>query len=529
MQLVTAGTAAGDGTPLPHSYSPASRKLGDARLWATVVTACTTLWFANGAAAELLDSRVAWSPLVQITVIVNLYLFALWLCVAVRRRTLNLPECIVWCWSFVFMGMAPAYQLATGHFPWKGRFSPAEIAYAEVVLLLGAIGALLAMSLKRRSMTRRSARPARTVPEPAGGNGGRAAHSRSQRSLSGLVRPLNLVAVCYILSGTVFILLMGRSLYQERSIFRDRVLDIANLPFGGTLYFVATAGAICVPSALVAAKVAGVPLRILPVIAAVAVGAVATNPLLGSRFLTGSFLVALLAALWAKRQLLRFVPALSVLLLVVLFPTVDVLRGDGTGSREIKLASPEQSLLTPSFDAFEMLVRAVNLSARQMDALPSRVDLAVAPVLKWVPILSRPYIGVASGDAVAKVTDMRYTNVSMPLWGEGHLLGGVAGSVIVLGALGYLVAAFGASRGYEGPLAGAITAPACAALLFIVLRGSLYEVWGYMALVGLIYLVARRCIQRSSVDESGLGQHEFGKLTDRRRVLPPPVPPHTRE
>jgi hypothetical protein len=505
MQLFAPSTAAGADHALrsPRAYSPSSRKLLDARLCAVVLATCTTLWFANGAAAELINSRFAWSTFVRFMAIANLYLFAVLLCAAVWRRTLNLPECIVWCWSFVFMGLAPAYQLAEGHFPWKGRFSGVEIANAEIALMLGAAAAVITISLKRRSMARRSARPAQSLAELSGQHHERTEGTRSKRSLSGLVRPLNLLAGCYILCAAVFILLMGRSLYQERSIFRDRVLDIANLPFGGTLYFVATAGAICVPSALVAAKVAGVPLRILPITAAVAVGAVATNPLLGSRFLTGSFLVALLAAWWAKRELLRLVPALSVLLLVVLFPTVDILRGDGTGSREIKIASPEQSLLTPSFDAFEMLVREVNLSDRQLDALPSRIDLALAPVLKWVPVLSRPYIGVASGDAVAKVTSMRYTNVSMPLWGEGHLLGGLAGTVIMLGALGYVIAALGASRGYDGPLAGAITAPACAALLFIVLRGSLYEVWGYMALVVLIYLMARRCIRKSTIDESG--------------------------
>jgi hypothetical protein len=62
--------------------------------------------------------------------------------------------------------------------------------------------------------------------------------------------------------------------------------------------------------------------------------------------------------------------------------------------------------------------------------------MLVAPLARWIPILSRPYIGDSGGKVVAENTGMDYTNVSMPLCAEGNLIAGAAGIIVVLGAAG---------------------------------------------------------------------------------------------
>ena len=75
---------------------------------------------------------------------------------------------------------------------------------------------------------------------------------------------------------------------------------------------------------------------------------------------------------------------------------------------------------------------------------------------------------------------MTFTNVSMPLQGEGYLLGGVGGTVGVCGLMGlWLQWLRRGSTGRSGWTPGPTDA-ATGALLFIVLRGSVMSVLDYL-------------------------------------------------
>lgn len=429
--------------------------------WPAVMVICTT-------------NAPYWGPQVRAQAILLIILPAVQLARTVATRRFNLPLSIFWAWNIVFMGLAPAYQMNLDSFPWGGEFTRDSIASAQQVLLLGDLCVMAGAYwiAKRRSRRDRTDRiPDEAVPQHA-----------SLRAAA----LLNFLGFCYSVVGAAFILLMGSSLFQARAVFREQVLRIADLPFGGTLYFLVTAGAIGVPAAVIAGRRSGLPVSRLSMTLSLTTAAIVTNPFLGSRFLTGSFLVAVTAAAVGRRSAVRVLPVASVLLLVVLFPTLDVLRGDGTGSQRVALVSPAESLVTYSFDAFEMLIREVSLTEAQRQQLPTSTELALAPALRWVPLLSRPYIGLSGGAVVAEATGMQYTNVSMPLWGEGDLVAGTAGVVVVMGALGaWLGIAGGVGR--IDTIPSRVVAPANAALLFIVLRGSLYEVLAYLVLVVAVY------------------------------------------
>lgn len=385
----------------------------------------------------------------------------------VMSQAFNIAWSIFWTWTFIFMALAPAFQLAAARFPWKGTFTSGAVLTAQQVVLAGLAAATVGYFAARRL-------PWQLESGTPGGT--------SPRWRPGIARAITVLLWAQLVTGLIFAALMGSGLLTGRVAFRETLLRVADLPGGGSLYFLAEAGALAIPAAGVALFRSGVKVSGRLLLAAVVAGAIVTNPLIGSRFLTGSFVVALVAAYLINSKWLRWLPASTVLVFVTVFPTLDLMRGDGTGSNAVGASLPSATLLNFDFDAFEMLLREVSVQVIP-DGMPNRLDLFIAPFLRWIPALSNLVQGDASGPVVAKVTGMSYTNVSMPLWGEAHLVGGFLGVVGVFLLLGALLAWVGPR--FPGTVAGlsgrAIAAPV-GALLFMVLRGSLYEVLGFLLL-----------------------------------------------
>ena len=412
---------------------------------------------------------------------------------AVRARAFSLALACFWAWSFVFLGLAPAHQLAAGVFPWLGRFEDAVVVRAQVVVLVGHAAVLVGTRLAGRRPAPATARRTRVPGRPrrASTSVGRPRRLTTVDRRSLVMRRLVLAQV---LVSVTFAGLMGPSaLLSGRVAFREQLLLVSTLPGGGTLYFLATASAIVVPAMAVAGRRLGLRLPGLLLLISVTAGLAVTNPFIGSRFLTGSFLVAVAGAQLMGRSAARLLPVGTVLLLVTVFPSLDVLRGDGTGSDRVSALTPSEALRTFDFDAFEMLLRAVVVEQAPGQVVDPVMALA-APLLRWVPFVADSVMGGASGPLVARATGMTYTNVSMPLWGEGYLVAGLTGTVLVLGLLGAWLGVNRRSVGVRDRLGAGLSvadAPS-AALLFIVLRGSLYEVLGYLLFAVAMWVVLWR-------------------------------------
>jgi hypothetical protein len=452
------------------------------RFAAALVTVVLTVPFALDAQDALVNGafdygqRVEW----QARALIFLPLAAMVLNAA--ARDFRIAIAVYWAWSFVFLGLAPAIQLARQGFPWTGKFPVPVIEQAQSLVLMGHV----AFAAVAWFMSRRGGRATTRVGEPPRSDlPGQAAGDRYIRVLGGF-------GLAYVVVATLFVALMGSALFNARAVFRVRVLEIASLPLGGFLYFAVTAGAIVIPGALIISRRYGVKVPAWLVAATWLAAAVVTNPLVGSRFLSGSFIVATAVAFLHGRHLLRLVPVGSVVLLALVFPSLDVLRGDATGSSAVEVLSVENSLLDYDFDAFEMGAREVSLSPEAKAYLPGSSHLLIAPIARWIPIVSRPYIGDSGGSLVAQATGMEYTNVSMPLWAEGHLIAGTVGTIAALGALGAWLGITARSLGESTSVPQLASLPGSTALLFIVLRGSIYEVLGYLALAVIIYYLLVR-------------------------------------
>lgn len=392
---------------------------------------------------------------------------------SVLARVHSFAWSVYWTWSLVFLGLAGAYQLAKGTFPWGGVLHEGDISTAQRIVLMGhaaAIAAFTAMRLRERT------RQAPTASLDT---------ANSPRLRTGIITALNV----HTGIAALFAALMGPAMFSGRQTFQAGLAAHEGLPGFGTMYFLSNAGAIVLPPMAILLSKRGLSVPVPAMVLSVMFSFLVTNPMIGSRFLTGSFFVAVTAALIGP-QARRWMPAGIILAFVTVFPTLDLLRGDGTGAREVAFTAPMETLTTFDYDAFEMLTREVSLHG-ELNTDISRTDLAVAPFLRWIPVLSQSVQGHASGPVVATSTGMGYTNVSMPLWGEADLIGAGVGVLTVFAALGFVL-----GRVRHATLFATLLDMPLAALLFIVLRGSLYEVLGYVllayALAALFSLLARR-------------------------------------
>lgn len=445
------------------------------------LTAAATLPFALAAMTAVEASPVAYGNLVVWQLRAMIYVPLIMLVFTVAASRFQVGKAIYWAWSLVFLGYAPAFQISVQRFPWRGSFTVDAIERGQTLILVGHVAFAFSAWLVSR----------RKPPHPRAG----AAPLRvqnPQRRADRQRRLLTYLGAGYLAPTIVFIALMGGALFNARAVFRTRVLEISLLPLGGSLYFAVTAGAIVIPGALLICRTHAVQVPGWLVTSCWLAAAIVTNPLVGSRFLTGSFLAATAVAVLYDSKMLRLVPVSSVVLLMVVFPSLDVLRGDDTGSRGIQLLSVQDSMLDYDFDAFEMGVREVSLGPVERAEVPSATHMLIAPAARWVPFLSRSFKDDAGGAVIAEVTGMQYTNVSMPLWAEGHLIWGAFGTVAALGALGAWVGVTGRLATKRFSVAQLAALPGSTALLFIVLRGSIYEVFGYMALAVIVYVLLSR-------------------------------------
>jgi hypothetical protein len=462
-----------------------AERLSLALVYATVLTA-----LAYPAIVALNNSPMSWGGDVKFQAVLLIVVPSLVLLTSVLSNRHSLAWSIYWTWSLIFLGLASAYQMSTNTFPWKGSLSEGHISGAQQVILLGHAAVFISFM--------------------AGGQSTKATRDVALVEVPGLTERLQLkktvmfFLTAHALTATLFCVLMGAALFSGRLAFQQRLAAMQDIPAFGTMYFFSNAGAIILPAMAIVLRKAGVDIPKFAIFVSVVLSFLATNPLIGSRFLTGSFLVAVVAAS-VSGYARRWIPVGMVLAFVTVFPTLDLLRGDGTGATKIELTPPAETLTTFDYDSFEMLTREVSMQGHILGGLPTQVDLLIAPFLRWIPGLSQTVQGDASGPVVALSTGMTFTNVSMPLWAEAHLIGSWVGVVLAFILLGRILAK---TRGGTPTTAGrtifgTLVEVPMAALLFIILRGSLYEVLGYLLLAATIGLIFANAERRDRLGSEG--------------------------
>jgi hypothetical protein len=186
----------------------------------------------------------------------------------------------------------------------------------------------------------------------------------------------------------------------------------------------------------------------------------------------------------------------TVLIMVFVFPYADMFRRDNT---DLRIRGVVELLSTKGdYDSYPQLQNSVEYIQGNGYSYGFQ---AAAVVTFWIP--RRLWEGKPTDTAIVVANDHGYklTNLSEPLWGEAFINGGWCAVLALFGLLGFFIRSW--DSGLRADLTGqtwrAVVAPICAFYMFIVLRGSLLQATGYLAMLLACLLVVRarrRCTAR---------------------------------
>ncbi|WP_461165896.1 hypothetical protein [Tsukamurella serpentis] len=424
----------------------------------------------------------------------------------------RLFEMTFWVFTYVFMGLAPMAQLRQHSFPdtvlrtdWTANNRATAVVLIGIVAFF--VGAALA---RRRPSTERAALRAGHA-EGAGAaspaDGGASAGVYGDLSYWRVVA-LSLVAIAY---NVVYLSSVG---------FAQFAMTRYDAYYNHVAVWGSGAGGVLIRSSvgmtiLVAVlalmrlwrimRATGDPadrkrlwlVGLLLVVAGLLL-ADTLNPISNARYLAGTAILAVLAALglFATSARFRVVALGFVCALVLLFPLADAFRYSTSG--EFKSKGPLDSLLSADYDSFAQVNNAITIVER--DGLS--VGRQFLGVLLWFfPRALWPDKPVDSGILIANQRGYRFTNLSAPLWCEAYLNGGIIAVIGVFLVVGYALYRWDTkldAQLRQLPMPGII---GCVMpfYMLILLRGSLLQAMSYLTVVYLCYLAVRRYPPRKQV------------------------------
>lgn len=225
---------------------------------------------------------------------------------------------------------------------------------------------------------------------------------------------------------------------------------------------------------------------------------VVNNPLSQARywFLTIAF-ATIFVAFPRSMAVYRLSLLGGVLAALLVFPFADRFRYDESGYRPLETSSWLETLTVKDYDQTAMFANGVQYVADQGHTLGGQ---ALGALFFWVPRQIWPGKPLDTGVELGEWMQMVNTNLSAPLWLEAFIdFGGVA-VVALLAAVGYASAR--ADRAYarytqvvtRPGAVMAIVVPLIAGYEFILLRGSLLQAMGRVAVAAacIAFLVTRR-------------------------------------
>lgn len=410
----------------------------------------------------------------------------------------RLFELIFWCFSYAFLGLAPLAQLLRESWPVTVPRTDTSFAWwGSAITLVGIVAFLIGVGLDRVLQMRRSAANATDVKrQPA-----EMKETVDYRRM--MVLTLAAIALnAYYLSsvGVVqFVKSRDESLQALTSAFAP---PNAGIVFRSAVFMSIIVSWVALVRYRREAKIAarrGCPESAgrlnLNLVLIVIVGVLllnSLNPVSNARYLSGTAVLAIAAALGMFASSFRFrASAYGFLLaLLVIFPQADAFRY----SREanVKVSNPIEALLTPDYDSFAQIVNGYTIAIRDGIHVGNQ---ALGVILFWIPRALWPGKAYDSGIVIANGRGYSFTNLSAPLWIEFFLNGGWIALVIGMFALGAALHRWDTRLDKELAQYSMPTILGCILpfYMLILLRGSLLQAAPYLFFTLVCaYFVQRR-------------------------------------
>jgi hypothetical protein len=350
----------------------------------------------------------------------------------------RLFEMMFWCYSYIFLGLAPLAQLRLDFWPLTvPRIDGTYVAAAGLIVLVGC-GAFLAGagfdsvgSVRRRRNAERSydvVKQVLTINYP--------------RTIA--------LSVIAIVIDIYFLSHLGWTIFlQSRTEVamgqNDAWGQSATFPImrgaAATAPLVAFLALIRVRREAKSARMRGENISSIVMrsnmVLLVVVGiflAVVMNPISNPRYYFGTAFLSIATAfgLFATRQRFRFTACGFLVGMLLIFPLADAFRGSSEG--QLKSTNPIQSLLTGDYDSFAQLMNGYLVAARD-GIVPLKQFSGV--LLFWVPRTLWTAKPEDTGGYIAEGRGYFFTNLSAPLWIEFYLNGSWVVLAVGMFALGF--------------------------------------------------------------------------------------------
>lgn len=402
------------------------------------------------------------------------------------RGELRLLSLTFHLFVYIWLGITPLAQLLQDQFPWRGHYSTRTVLFAYLIIAVG----VAAYELGARWKT-----GARTLMSRLDG------FLRARRF--DLSRGLLLALAAVAFSGFVIYWLGGvpSVLVSRADMFRNiKELSGSDYEAGGQLIFTLLrvppyVAMYCLWWHWLRRRTGprrNVVLGLL--VATLVVNVIVSSPLNSPRYWFGTILLSMFFAALPWGRSLSFglcAVAIGVGLLIV-FPYADLFRSTTDVS---KVYERDYDPITQKgdYDCFQQLANAVDYVGENGLAYGRQ---AAGTLLFWVP--RRFWTGkpIQSGVLVAEWVGYEYTNLSMALWGEAFMDGGLLLVALVLFLYGYGTATLERiflERQRDRDSLTAMLVPMVAAYQIFFLRGSLMSTFAYFVPIFLLlFLTSRR-------------------------------------
>jgi len=223
------------------------------------------------------------------------------------------------------------------------------------------------------------------------------------------------------------------------------------------------------------------------------------NPISNARYVAGTVIVSALVLFGAFNSIARTrgTMTLAVAGLFVIFPIMDVFR---RAQAYVKWEGSFEEYKGGDYDAFCQIMNAIAYTTERGYSYGAQ---AVGSLFFWVPRSIWPSKPVDTGILLANFRGYPFTNLSAPLWAEAWINGGILLLVGVFGVLGWFLTR--CDRRMADALLRrdgsywSIVAALLPIYMFIILRGSLLQATGGLAVILVGTLVMRRVHRGSTV------------------------------
>jgi hypothetical protein len=423
-----------------------------------------------------------------------------------QSREQRLVAMTFWVFVYIFLSLIPLLQVATGAFAWSAYFDDQTMMLASLVVLVGLLAFEAGQKLDWRWSPVLGSRPLLNRP-------------LSAQIVFGMSSVSVLLAVILVGERGWETLVLSRSeQYQFLTSRYELPVMLLVTSLATTPIFVSTVALLVIwrfaKRRLAQCKLSWKWWIGLLIIAML----IFNNPLVASRMKIGTMLLSFIFLMrWRRWSNLLSIAILIVGLLVV-FPYADIFRTTFDVIVEDKLTDTtlfNQLTEKGDFDAFQQIANTT-LFVEDLGYQYGRQITGAS--LFWVPRALWEDKPLATGMLVAEHSGYPYTNLSLPLWGEFYIDGGLVLVGVGFFLYGVLVnildSRHAAANQGALPTVASLLVPIFASYQIYFLRGSLMPAIAYFSPILLMALLASLAPRPSGV---GFGPVSWTPLASGRR------------